>query len=99
MLKTLNNNKYIKLILVYALVDYIKNILMGLNSRFNVVTKKRIPVNTLKCTVLIINYLGYICMCIFYNIMCVWLKYNRKLINIIIALFHLKQNAPDTNKI
>jgi len=58
MLKTLNNNKYVKLILVYALVDYMKNIIMGLNSRFNVVTKKKkkIPVNALKCTVLIINY-------------------------------------------
>lgn len=41
MLKTLNNNKYVKLILVYALVDYMKSILMGLNSRFNVVTKKK----------------------------------------------------------
>lgn len=32
-------------------------------------------------------------MCIFYNIMCVWLKYNRELINIIIAVFHPERNA------
>jgi len=46
MLKTLNN-KYAKLIRVYALADYMTYILMGLNSRFNAVTKKN-PIECIK---------------------------------------------------